>query len=235
MTARGVAARLAPELARARLSLELLLGRRALVVAVIDGLLLLYVAVAAFVGSDSGNQAVYLSIVAPLVLLGVPVMGDVVALERRARSLDLVLAGPEGRLYFERRMGALAAAMLLQGGSVLMLARATMEPFPVGPAAVQLVIVVAFLCAAGLFWAVRLRSSGAVVAATLATCAASSPWLLRCPIFGAAREPVGNLEFLATPDFVLPWCQGNAALAIGATLLYLYARRRLDRPATLLS
>jgi hypothetical protein len=84
-----------------------------------------------------------------------------------------------------------------------------------------------------LFWAVRLRTAGGVWLASAVTVAAMGRWFFFDPTAqetGAAHQPL----FPKLEDS-LPWLASAAALALGATLFYLYARRRLRRPERMLS
>ena len=72
------------------------------------------------------NQIYPRIVVAPMLVLGLPAMSGVVALERRAGSLDLALAVPSTESYFRRRIAPVCAFLTLQGWIVL----GDPEPWP---------------------------------------------------------------------------------------------------------
>src|SRR5262249_51807497 len=119
----------------------------------------------------------------PLLLLGLPALSGVVDLERRAGCLDLALAAPAVEAYFVRRTAAVCAVRCAQG-SLLMLADWLHESasFPLLSVVLQAAVVSLFLGAASLFWAVRLKTAGAVWLATMATLAALGRWFFFNPV-----------------------------------------------------
>lgn len=207
---------------RLRLSLDLLLQRSLGLCLAVDVLILSGVLVQTLASNDP--EGFYYAAVIPLFLLGVPILSDTVALERRAGSLDLALSAPGAARYFERRVATFCAVMALQGTLVLLVARLAVARYLLAPALLQLLLTAAVIGAVVLFWAVRLRGPGAVAFASLLTLLALQRWLL--------ANPVRRVGW--TVDAAADWLGANAVLAGAAAMLYLYARRRLSRPETLL-
>jgi hypothetical protein len=218
-------------IARMRMSLALLTERRAALFACVDAFFLLIGVNATFLGgSGSGRDFWIPSFLLPILFLGVPLMADAVAVERRSGTLDLALTSPGVRLYFERRVGAVAALMLAQGWLVLFLATALTPNFPLSGPLVQVVFVVAFLTAATLNWTLRLKSAVGVVMATYATCLVFLPWLFSNPIHPPTEMPEGRMVLGDYIDFA----QQNLVLAVAAAVFYLYAQQRLARPESII-
>lgn len=211
------------------LSLGLLLGRRVALFVAADLLLVLFIGVTVLVGSGDPWQLA----VATYLLIGVPVLSDVVDLERRAGSLDLALSSPGADLYFERRLLSFLALMTAQAWLVLVLGFLFVTRFPLPPALLQTALEALFIGAAALFVAVRFKSAGSVAFGTYAAVLLFAPWFFRSPVFvgvgGALWIPTVYLD--ENFDFVTR----NAVLASATVLLYLYSRRRLSRPESLLS
>jgi hypothetical protein len=216
---------------RMRMSLALLTERRAALFASIDAFFLLAGVNATFLGgSGSGRDFWIPSFLLPILVLGVPLMADAVAVERRSGTLDLALTSPGVRFYFERRVGAVAVLMVAQGWFVILLARVITQPFPLSSALIQVVIVVAFLTAATLNWTLRLKSAVGVVFATYGTCLAFLPWLFSIPIYPPTQMPEGRMTL---GDFI-DYAQQNLVLAVAAAVFYLYAQQRLARPESII-
>jgi hypothetical protein len=170
----------------------------------------------------------------PSLILALPALAGLVDLERRAGCLDLALSAPAAEAYFVRRAGAVCAVVAIQGYLVMLLGWFLDGfGFPLLAPLIQIVVVSLFLGAASLFWAVRLRTSGAVWLASAVTVALMSPWFFTNPIPQRLTSKYGSL--LPGAEESLPWLRGLAILAAGAALLYLYARRRLRRPERMLS
>ena len=217
------------------LSLSLLLGRRLVLFAVIDALVLLFLLFSMLLESegDAGSLFRY-AFLLPSLLLALPALAGLVDLERRAGCLDLALSSPAAEAYFVRRAGAVCAVIAVQGFLVMLLGWIVGDRgFPLLPPLLQIVVVSLFLGAVSLFWAVRLRTSGAVWLASAATVAFMSPWFFLNPIPPRFEAHYGR--FLPGAEEALPWLRSLAILAAGAALLYLYARRRLRRPERMLS
>jgi hypothetical protein len=217
------------------LSLSLLLGRRLALFAVIDALVLLFLLFSMLLESEGDAGSIFrYAFLLPSLLLALPALAGLVDLERRAGCLDLALSSPAAEAYFVRRAGAVCAAVAAQGFLVMLLAWSVVDGgFPLLPPLLQVVVVSLFLGAVSLFWAVRLRTSGAVWLASAATVATLSPWFFLDPIPPRFQTHYGR--FLPGAEEALPWLRGMAILAAGAALFYLYARRRLRRPERMLS
>jgi hypothetical protein len=95
------------------------------------------------------------------------------------------------------------------------------------------VIVSLFLGAAALFWAVRLKSGGAVWLASMGTVLAFSRWFFASPI--PDRHHGAFNGWLPGLEESLSWLGGALVLGAATLILFLYARRRLKRPETLVS
>ncbi len=168
-------------------------------------------------------------VVMPMLVLGLPAMSGVVALERRAGSLDLALAVPSTEGYFLRRIAPVCALMVVQGWIVLLL---TAEGWTLVRALYQCMATAALLAALVLFWAVRLKTSGAVLVASIMTIALLSPWIFYHP----TRSTLGlATDFMGISLLVLAWCWKAAVQTLTAVILLLYARQRLRRPESMLA
>lgn len=218
-----------------RLSLGFLLGRRAALFASIDLLVVGSSLWSMLLAPPEKNFAVYHYLfLIPAVALALPALAGMIDLERRAGCLDLALSAPDAEGYFLRRAGAVCGVIAVQGVVMVILGWTYLDAgFPLLPPLIQVAAVSAFLGAVSLFWAVRLRTAGAVWLASAVTVGLAGRWFFFDPTdrkFGAARRP-----FLPEGEEVLPWLASLAVLAAGATLFYLYARRRLRRPERMLS
>jgi hypothetical protein len=217
-----------------RLRIELRVGSRLLLFAAVDAVIVATSLINVLVtGGEPRN--VYLGVVLlPSLLLGLPILADVVALERRAGSLDLALSVPHPEAYFTERIAAVCGLLLAQGWTALLALWATESfAFPLLPALLQAAAMTALLGAAVLFWAVRLKTAGAVWFATLITVALLGRWFFATPIplrgTSALHPLVGGAEE------TLEWAEGMAVLLLGATFFFLHARRRLERPERMLA
>ncbi len=218
---------------RARYAFQLLLEQRLWLYLIGDSFFLfigLLEAIDAMGGGDWMDRIYPRVIIMPMLLLGLPAMSGVLALERRAGSLDLALAVPSTERYFVARMAPVCLFMMVQSWIVLALAS---EGWELVRALVQSAVLSVLLGAITLFWAVRLRTSGAVVAASLATAALLTPWIFFSP---TARTAIGVAEdFWGIPLAVLLWCWKAAVQALAAGIFFLYARERLRRPEAMLA
>ena len=187
-------------------------------------------AIEAMGGSDWLERLYPRLVVVPMLVLGLPAMSSVVALERRAGSLDLALAVPSTERYFRRRIAPVCGFFVLQSAFVLLLVA---DGWELARALYQATALAALLGALTLFWAVRLKTSGAVLVASLASVALLSPWIFFSPVTALA---VGAPEvFLGVPLPTLGWCWKAAVQTGAAVILFLYARQRLRRPETMLA
>ena len=168
----------------------------------------------------------------PLLVVGVPMLADTMAVERRSGTLDLALTSPGARYYFERRVGAVITVAILQGWMAMALVRVTMrsEPFPLSGPFAQTVSVALFIGAVVLNWAVRVRTAGAVIFATYATALAFTPWLFSNPM-----HPPTTMDGPMTVGDMIAWSQNNLVLLAAAVTFYLYARQRLARPEAIIT
>lgn len=220
-----------PSLTRARVSLALLTERRVALLVTVDGFFLFTGLMISFAGNGSVRDFWLPLFLLPSIFLGVPVMADAVAVERRSGTLDLALTSPGARLYFERRVAAVAAVMIAQGWIVILAATLLNHTkFPVWGPLVQVVFVAVFLSAATLNWSLRLKTAGAVIFATYATLLAFAPWVFSNPIHPPAEMPNGAM----TAEDVVDYLQQNLVLFAAAAVFYAYALQRLTRPESII-
>src|SRR5437016_3527559 len=207
---------------RVRLSLRLLTERRAALFISIDALFLFAGMMIGLAGTGSARDFWLPFFLMPLLVVGVPMLADTMAVERRSGTLDLALTSPGARFYFERRVGAVVAVAVPQGWLAMTLVRLTMrsEPFPLSGPLAQTVSVALFIGAVALNWAVRVRSAGAVIFATYATAAAFAPWL-----FGNPIHPPTTMNGPMSAGDIIAWSQNNLVLLAAAATFYLYARQ----------
>jgi len=223
------AERLDVEWSRLRLGIQLLLERRAGIFFSFNVLLLMVVPVAILAGGELPD--LYLLALTPLVVPGLLLLSEAVALERRAGSLDLALTSPGAEFYFERRILSLLAYFAAQACLIVLVARLALARFPVLPVIIQALLSCALVGAVVLYWASRLRTSEMVALASLVTILLLSPWLGASPIPESTEIPAGMwLDLEGTLD----WARTNAVLGGAALAAYLYARRRLNRPETMI-
>ncbi|HBL30892.1 MAG TPA: hypothetical protein DD490_29005 [Acidobacteria bacterium] len=217
-----------------RSSLELLLGRRLWLFAAIDAAVVLAALFQMLLGDGGEPAGIYTWVVLlPFLLLGLPALSGIVEVERRAGCLDLALSAPGAVGYFVRRAAAVCGLMAVQGWLLTLLDWLYEERgFPLLAPLAQIAAVTFLLGALALFWAVHLKTAGAVWLASMATLVLLRPWFF--------SNPLGDLYFsqfgpwLPGRDEALPWLGGLAVLGTAATLLSLYARRRLRRPESML-
>lgn len=217
---------------RTRLSLRLLTDRRAALFISIDALFLFAGLMIGLSGNGTATEFWGPLFLMPLLVVGVPMLADSVAVERRSGTLDLALTSPGARFYFERRVAAVAGIMVLQGWMAIGIVRLTMrsEPFPLSGPFVQAISVAIFIGAVILNWSVRIRTPGAVMFATWATAAAFGPWLFSNPI-----HPPTTMNGPMTVRDMIGWVQNNLVLLAAAGTFYLYARQRLARAEALIT
>jgi hypothetical protein len=218
-----------------RLSLSLLLGRRLVLFTVIDVVVVGYLLLQMLLSSEGDAGDIYrYAFLLPSLILALPALAGLVDLERRAGCLDLALSAPAAEAYFVRRAGAVCAVMAVQGELVILLGWFLGGfGFPLLAPAIQILVISLFLGAVSIFWAVRLRTSGAVWLASAVTVALMSRWFFTNPVPQRLKSHYGRL--LPGAEESLPWLRSLAILAVGAALFYLYARRRLRRPERMLS
>ncbi len=169
-------------------------------------------------------------VVMPMLVLGLPAMSGVLALERRAGSLDLALAVPSTEAYFVRRIAPILIFMTVQGWIALLLVT---EGWDLIRALYQCTASAALFGAMVLFWAVRLKTSGAVLVASVVTVGLLTPWIFYSPTTHSALGVPP--EFLGMPLPVIAWCWKAAVQTLAAVILFFYARERLRRPESMLA
>jgi len=217
---------------RVRLSLRLLTERRAALFISIDALFLFGGLMIGLAGSGSVREFWQALFLMPLLVIGVPMLAETVAVERRSGTLDLALTSPGARFYFERRVATVIAVAVLQGWTAMLFVRLLMrsEPFPLSGPFAQIVSASLFVGAVVLNWAVRVRTAGAVIFATYATALAFAPWLFSNPI-----HPPTTMNGPMTIGDMVGWSQDNLVLLAAAATFYLYARQRLARPEAIIT
>ncbi len=214
--------------------LRLQIGGRWVLFLVADAVLLIAGIFDALVGEGDSSALAYVTVViAPALLLGVPALADLVALERDAGSLDLLLCVPDAAHHLRARALAVTGLMLAQAWLVLLVTWvAGGFAFALLPPLVHSAATFALVGAAALFWTTRLESAGAAGMATFVTALAFGRWLLEAPI--APRTATGGNAWLPGGEFLVTTALGSLVLAAGALSLWLGARRRLARTALLL-
>lgn len=223
--------RTSPAVTRARVSLALLTERRVALLLTVDGFFLFGGLILSFSQSGSVRDFWLPLFLLPSLFLGVPIMAEAVAVERRSGTLDLALTSPGARLYFERRVGAVAVLMIVQGWCAVVATR-LLNPayFPMSGPLIQVIFVSLFISAVTLNWTLRLKTAGAVIFATYATVLAFAPWMFSNPIRPPQEMATGAMTL---PDYV-DYAQQNLVLAAAAVVFYLYAVQRLSRPESII-
>ena len=232
--------RLFTALRRVVLDLRLLAGGKLLLFAALDALIL-FGAFFEVMSEGGGVNLVYARVVViPALLLGVPALSSVLALERQAGSLDLALAVPSTVRFFARRASAVVSVLAIQSLVLLVLAhfersQSLLAAFTTDlgtllRALAQATAVLLLLPAVVLFWSVRTRSSGAVMVGSAATLLALMPWISRVP------DPDPGIDkLLGVPVWALSWSLDFSLLVAAILVFGLYARERLRRPERLLT
>lgn len=210
---------------------DLLLDRRLGLVLLVDGIFLLRGFLAALVEEGGSAHGVWVSMVVfPSLLLCLPTLSSTVAVERRAGTLDLVLASGSPTRYFAARIARVVGLFALQG-IVLLLVLARERGL--GIVLLQCVLTHLFVGAVALFWTVRLRSAGAALAAMATTVALFLPWI-GDSAFRVLDDVFGELAiqgpWAATREIAVPF----AVLGLATSLFSLYARAHLRRLESLL-
>jgi hypothetical protein len=182
-------------------------------------------------------------VVLPLLLVVSSSLSSLVALERRAGSLDLALAAPSPALFFLRRLWPPVALGLLQGWLLLLLSflesnspanllagRATGWEVLLR-AAFSSALVACLAASISLFWATRLRTGGAVLTAVLATLFPHLPFVFTSPLLPPAQLFAKN--FWEANSHIFYWLWQMVVLAAAALLFFLAGLDRLRRPESL--
>jgi len=213
-----------------RLSIALLTERRIGLLLTVDGLFFFFGFLGAVEGTGSAKEFYLLLFLVPALVLGVPILSEAVVVERRSGTLDLALSSAGSDSYFQRRIGSFALLIVAQGWFGVLLARATIQGFPLSGPLVQIVVVTLFLATAVLNWSLRLRTMGAVVIMTIASCLALAPWFFSNPI-----HPYAEFARPMNAEEIAAWFRTNLVLFGGAVVFYLYAVKRLMNPESILS
>lgn len=217
---------------RVRHSVTLLTERRVVLFVVLDGFFLFQgLMIGLYGGRTGGSRDLWFPLfLLPTLAVGVPMLADAVAVERRSGTLDLALTSPGARFYFERRVLSVCALLVAQGALMLLLTRLLMNRFPFSGPIIQAAAISLFLGAVTLNWAVRLRTAGAVMFATYITALAFYPWLTSNPI-----HPPETMNGPMTVADIWHWSQDNLVFLSSAAVFYAYARQRLMRPEQIIT
>jgi hypothetical protein len=215
---------------RIRSSLALLVERRVGLFLSIDGLFLFSAIPIAFGGNGRASDFWFPLFIIPSLILGVPMLSECVAVERRSGTLDLALSSPGARFYFERRALAVAVLMIVQGWLGVFFARLATETFPFTAPLIQVVVVSLFITSVTLNWSLRLATPGGVIFATFATAVVFLPWFFSNPIY-----PPAFAGHPMTANDILKVTKDNLVLAGAAGVFYLYSLQRLMRPETIIT
>lgn len=217
--------------AQGRYAFELLLERRLWLFLVADALIVLISIFDILVGGGEAFEFYRQAVIVPFLLIGLPALSSLLALERRAGSLDLALAVPSTERYFLRRILPVCLCLVVQAWCVLIFA--IEDRGDLLRSLFQSLTVALLLGALSLFWAVRLRTSGAVLVACLGTVLVLSKWVLYDPTISKSGGPPERLLGIAVP--VLDWIWNLCILAVATGILFQYARERLRRPETMIA
>lgn len=218
-----------------RMSLDLLLGRRLVLFAIGDVVVVGWSLLAMLLEAGDEPQAIYRQVVLiPFLILGLPALAGLVEVERRAGCLDLALSAPRVESYFLRRAGAVSLLLTLQGAALILVTWLKEGRwFPILSCLAQVLVVSVFLGALSLFWAVRLKTAGGVWLASVSTVGLLYRWFFHNPVpdrhFGTRQS------LFPREDDLVQWAVSVAVLGAATVLLYLYARRRLRRPETMIA
>jgi len=225
---------------RALADFELLLEGKLMIFLIGDFLVLLWGILAAFTRGGKLEEIYRVGVVTPMLLLLPISLSALIALERRAGSLDLALAAPSPPAFFLRRLWAPLGLMLGQGLFLLLLAFGEKSSladlvagrFPGWPDLVRALcsmILVAFTIAAALlFWATRLRKGGTVFLAGVATLLPLFPFLYTSPRL--APPPLFARNVFEAYQGELAWLWQMVVLTVATLLLFFAALDRLRRP-----
>lgn len=209
-------------LRRGGLSLGLLLDRGGVVLVATDVVLLLLVLLVSSVEGGS-TYALYMCVILPELLLGIPLLAGLIDVERRAGCLELVFTSPSADHYFDIRAGALALIIIAQGLCVLTVGWLFITRFAFLPAVCQLITSTSFVVAVSLFWCTRCRARATVAGASLFSVVVAAPLLIRNPIRSDWTSE-GIRGFIVSNLFLVGLCLAG----------YFAARRRLQQPAALI-
>ena len=220
--------------------LELLLEGRLLLFLIGDFLAMVWGIFSALLAGGKIDKVYALGVLLPTLPMLCSALSSVIALERRAGSLDLALAAPSPTRFFLRRLWPPLVLAWLQGNLVLLLAffeaHRLDEIFAghlrqTGSLLRASVLVLLTVAAINLFWATRLRSGGGVFVANLLSLLALSPFLFHPPILGPKRQHPADLFDVYHAELVWLWPQ--VVLILTALLFASAGLARLRRPEVL--
>ncbi len=240
---RPVSSPIARFLRRTVADLELLLEGKMLFFAVADFLMVAWGLTVALLGSGKLRDFYATAVIVPTLVLLLMALPAVIALERRAGSLDLALAAPDPTAFFLRRAVAPLFLVLVQGAALLLLAAAEQTPlaelmagrltaWPVVARALAGNLLVALLVTAvTLFWATRLRASGAVLAATAGTLLPFVSFLFTSPVLPPPQ--LFPQDVFEANAHLVAWIWPMVVMGAAALLFFTAAVGRLRRPELL--
>ncbi|MDA8021364.1 MAG: hypothetical protein MPN21_28380, partial [Thermoanaerobaculia bacterium] len=158
---------------RLLLDLRLLVGGKLLLFAAVNVLVVFDAFFQVMMEGGGINLVYHRVVIVPALLVGVPALSSIVALERRAGSLDLALAVPSTVRFFSRRASSVIVVLGVQALALLLFAHferahglvaaLTTDLEVLVRALVQTATVLLLLPAVVLFWSVRTRGAGAVM------------------------------------------------------------------------
>lgn len=223
--------------------LELLLEGRLLLFLIGDFLAMVWGIFSALLAGGKIDKVYALGVLLPTLPMLCSALSSVIALERRAGSLDLALAAPSPTRFFLRRLWPPLVLAWLQGNLVLLLAffeAHRLDEIFAGQlrqtgnllrASISWVLVLLTVAAINLFWATRLRTGGGVFVANLLSLLALSPFLFHPPILGPKRLHPADLFDVYHAELVWLWPQ--VVLILTALLFSSAGLARLRRPEVL--
>jgi len=217
-----------PHVHRLRLVFRVQMGQRLLLLLAADALLVVQGVFTALLGGGEPDDFYLFVALVPLLLLTPAALSDLVALERRAGTLDLTLSLGSRETLLLLRAGVPALLIGLQAGLVMIFVWWT-EPqsVPLVGVLLQLFAVACLLAAASLFAALYVPAAGGAWLTTLGIVAVLAPWSL--------FNPVPPRLSHAGPHWIADGGPHALAVLTGATLLAIaYSLRRLRRPEVLL-
>lgn len=221
-----------PRVHRLLRHLQILLQGRMRPFFLVDGILVLFATSQTLAGEGEPGSLFRAIVIVPNLLLLVPILASLIDLERQSGTLELALSVQSTEGYFLRRALALCAVLFLQSAILILLID---HPRPISNlmAIGYSLLVTVTTAAIVVFWAVRLRGSGAVMVASYATVLLLGKWIFFQP-FPPRFEPGRPDDVLGLPLHTTLYLWNCLVLALATLLLYLYARRRIRRPQSIL-
>ncbi|MEM9558376.1 MAG: efflux RND transporter periplasmic adaptor subunit [Acidobacteriota bacterium] len=232
-TRSGLGATIGARLRTLRQILRLQLGRHLGAFLALDVLWLAQAIITALLAGDRAEHWIYgFGLLGLVLVVGIPALADLVAVERRAGCLEVALTAPSGNGYFLDRVLVIGVLLVLQGEALLM---ATWwlagRSFALLPAALQLAACTVLAVTVTFFWAVRTATAGAAWLVSVATLVVLGPWFFDLPIQTRAD---GSGPWLPGAEAALAQLPTLVVLIAAAALFFLYGRRRLRQRAALL-